>query len=79
MVSPQFPTQPMGMFSHFPFYAFRRMVCSVFSPYGWSLLSAQVYVVIRVIFFSAVRGSIRRGARAVRARCMRGAGTGVVP
>ena len=25
------------------------------------------------------RGSIRRGARVVRARCMRGAGTGVVP
>ena len=27
----------------------------------------------------SLRGSIRRGARAVRARCMRGAGTGVVP
>ena len=28
---------------------------------------------------AGVGGSIRRGARAVRARCMRGAGTGVVP
>ena len=29
--------------------------------------------------FGMLGGSIRRGARAVRARCMRGAGTGVLP